>query len=160
MEGDVLALGCSPRLGLCHISTTGWTPAQPPNVNGERGWTPAWKGSWEPDGEKAEGGEEEGHSRFGLWEQTQGDTGAGWVKDKLGGGLKVLKCQPEECRPGPGWSTEPGSASRQHGWMESLGRTNQPTICIQRWCRRMCPQGKNQTLGRVEDAGKGRRGGA
>lgn len=48
------------------------------------------KGSWEPDGEKAEGGEEEGHSRFGLWEQAQGTQGQYLVRTELRN--KVLKC--------------------------------------------------------------------
>lgn len=128
MEGDVLALGCGPRLGLWDISTTGRTPAQPPVVNGERGWTPAWKGSWEPDGEKAEGGEEEGHSRFGLWEQAQGDTGAGRVKDELGGGLKSLNVKVKSADLVLGVAQSRGlPAGNTDGWNHWEELTNQPS---------------------------------
>lgn len=137
MEGDVLALGCSPWLGLCHISTTGWTPAQPLFSMEKGGGRQPGRAAGNLMGRKQRVGKRKDIAGLGYGSRTQGDTGVGWVKDKLGGSLKVLKCQPEECRPGPGCSTEPGSASRQHGWMESLGRTNQPTICIQRWYRRI-----------------------
>lgn len=128
MEGDVLALGC----GLTGVYGTFLLPGGhqlSPLLSMEKGVVPALEGQPGTDGEKAEGGEEEDIAGLGYGSRpkgTQGRTGEG---RRLGGESKVLKCSGRrECRSGPGCSTEPGSASRQHGWMESLGRTNQPAI--------------------------------
>ena len=57
-----------------------------------------------------------GDGRFGPQEQTHDGTMAGLIRAKFGErwkhSPKVLECQGKKCRPGPGPSVEPASASR------------------------------------------------